>query len=344
MLLVFFFTVFMSGLSVQLCFFLQQLTASRSPFLIGPLLLALLNGIFAIVFFPLTFYHSFLLEHQFGLSTQSLKDWFLDQLKAGGISLAISCFCLDIWYVAMRVAGSAWWIWMGCFWIIFTVVLTQLAPVVIIPLFFKYSRCPSESLVARIRSLAGKMRVGLLDVFEINYSAKSLKANAALVGWGSTRRVLLTDTLRQRYTDDEIEVILAHEFAHQRFGHLTKHIVLQSGLIMIFFYAVSAAGQRALAGGAQVPLSDPAAVPLVLSALTVFGLISRPLGNWASRRWERQADALALEATGLRQAFISMMEKLAEQNLSDRHPPPLIKLFFFDHPPVDERIALARRK
>lgn len=190
-------------------------------------------------------------------------------------------------------------------------------------------------------NLADKMRVKILDVFEIDFSKKTLKANAAFVGIGKTKRVILADTLKDKYSEDEIEVILAHEFAHYKLKHLLKLILINSLATIIAFYFIFKTGNSVLSLFGLSSLSDIAALPVIIMYLVVFGIVMQPLQNYISRRLEKNADKMALSVTGLREAFVSMMEKLSAQNLVDRSPRPLIKFFFFDHPPVDERINMA---
>jgi len=291
--------------------------------------------------FPLVFYSSFKLERKFSLSNQKFSDWMLDQLKTGLITYIISLILLLAFYYILKNNPYSWWLIVSFFWIIFSVILSKLTPVVIIPLFFKYKKLNDEELRGRIMRLAEKMRVGILDVFEIDFSKKTLKANAAFVGIGSTRRVILADTLKDKYSRDEIEIILAHEFAHYRLRHLLKLILVNSLAIFISFYVIFNTSSYFLNIFELSSLSNIAALPLIMLYLAIFSLVMGPFENYISRRLEKNADLLALKETQNPQAFISMMDKLGNQNLADRKPHPAIKLFFFDHPPIDERIALA---
>lgn len=212
----------------------------------------------------------------------------------------------------------------------------------IIPLFFKYKKLSDEALRSRILGLAAKFNVKILDCFEIDLSKKTLKANAAFLGWGKTRRVLLSDTLKDKYTHDEIEVILAHEFAHYKLRHLVKLILLNSCLTICCFYLISVTSRYVLKFFGLPSLADITGLGVIALYFVLFGIIMDPFTNFISRGFEREADLLALQITGFKDAFISMMEKLSAQNLADRSPHPLIKFFFFDHPPVDERIEMAK--
>lgn len=223
----------------------------------------------------------------------------------------------------------------------FSIILAKLMPVVIIPLFFKYKKLSDENLRERIIRLAHKMKVKILDCFEIDLSKKTLKGNAAFVGIGNTRRVILSDTLRDKYSYEEIEVILAHEFAHYQLRHLAKMVVVNSLVTSLIFYAIFKTSIYALNLFGLSSLADIAGLPVIFIYFILFGIIMQPFEAFVSRSFERSADSLALETTGLKDAFISTMDKLAKQNLSDRSPHPIIKFFFFDHPPIEERIKMA---
>ncbi|MCM8797272.1 MAG: M48 family metallopeptidase, partial [Candidatus Omnitrophica bacterium] len=293
--------------------------------------------------FPLIFYRSYSLEHKFSLSNQRLRDWFLDQVKSGLISYIVGLVLVGAFYFILDIFGNNWWLVVSIFWIFVSLALAKLLPVAIIPLFFKHKKLSDQELRARVIRLAEKMKVKVLDVFEIDFSKKTLKANAAFVGIGRTRRVILADTLKEKYSDDEIEVILAHEFAHYRLRHLLKLVLINSVATLFTFYLIYKTGSYVLGIFGFKSFLELAALPIVLIYFVLFGIVMQPLQNYLSRVFEIRADKTALEVTGLKDAFISMMDKLASQNLADRNPHPIIKFFFFDHPPIDERIALARQ-
>jgi STE24 endopeptidase len=311
-------------------------------FFILPLYLLIVFIAYYILNFFFAFYHSFILEHQFALSRQTIRDWFCDQLKSGVISYILGIIVLESFYFILARYPGGWWWRLAIFWIFFSLIVARLAPVAIIPLFFKYKKFSDSALKDRIIGLAERMKIKILDVFEIDLSKKTAKANAGLLGWGRTRRVILADTLREKYTPDEILVILAHEFAHYKLKHLIKLIVLSATNTTVCFYLIFKTSPYALKILGLSSLKDVESLPLVFIYLVLFGIITRPLENFFSRRFERNADHLAVKSTGLKEAFISTMEKLARQNLSDRSVQQAIKFFFFDHPPVDERIAAAK--
>jgi STE24 endopeptidase len=313
-----------------------------ASYLALPVYLLLIFGIYYILSFPLNFYQSFILEHQFQLTRQTIQSWFVDQLKSGAISYIISIILLEVFYALVGSQPGNWWWIVSLVWIFLSLVLAKLTPVLIIPLFFKYKKLSDEDLRKRIIGLSEKMKLKILDVFEIDLSRQTEKANAALVGFGSTRRVILGDTLKNKYSPEEIEVILAHEFAHQKLQHLLKLVLVSACSTLLCFFIIYKTSSRALLFFGAGKLNDLSAMPVVFIYLVLLGLILQPWDNFLSRRFETQADKLAIKATGLQAAFISTMDKLASQNLADRNPHPFIKFLFFDHPPIDDRIKLAR--
>jgi STE24 endopeptidase len=334
--------VFMgSGLSKTLAGVILKITTNN--YFIAPLYIFIISLAYYLLDLPLNFFRSYVLEHKFCLSNQKIRDWLLDQAKGGIISYIISLILIAAFYYILKHNPQTWWLIISLFWIFFSLILAKLTPIIIIPLFFKYKKLSDESLRERIMSLAKKMQVKILDCFEINFSKKTLKANAAFVGWGATKRVLLADTLKGKYTPDEIEVILAHEFAHYKQRHLLKLIFVNSAAIITSFYLIFRTSEVSLSLFGLSSLSDIASLPVILIYFVLLGIIMQPFENYISRRLEKNADKLALKVTGLKEAFISTMDKLAAQNLADRNPRPIIKFFFFDHPSIDERIAMAKK-
>lgn len=327
------------GFSKNLVDLLHKINPNK--YFLVPSYILIASIFYYLLSFPITFYRSYTLEHKFSLSNQKLSNWLADQVRAGVISYIIGFILISAFYYILKRFENSWWLVISLFWIFFSLVLAKLTPIVIIPLFFKYKKLSDEALRQRILGLAEKMKVKILDCFEIDFSKKTLKANAAFVGVGSTRRVILADTLKDKYTHDEIEVILAHEFAHYKLKHLLKLIAINSCVTVMCFYLIFKSSALALRFFGFSSLHDVAALPVILIYFVLFGIIMQPIECFISRRLEKNADKVALKITGLKEAFISMMEKLSAQNLADKSPHPIIKFFFFDHPPIDERIKLA---
>ncbi len=332
--LLFLSVVYLTGVSSLLKEFSFFLSRNRFGYIaVYTLFLGL---IYYILSFAIHFYGSYILEHKFLLSTQSFKSWLKDEIKEVILSLMIALVLIEAFYFLIDRFRDLWPVLMTLFWVIFSMILTMIFPTVILPLFFKYKELQDSDLRKRIFSLVKRLEIEILDVFEINLSKKSLKANAALVGLGKTKRALISDTLKDRYSLQEIEVILAHEFSHFKLNHILKHIVMNTIFVLLSFYLIFY-----LFKFLRISIEDIANFPIVAIFFILIGIIFRPLQNFISRRFETNADLLSLRVTRDTDSFISVMERLASQNLCLRNPNVFIKLFFFDHPPIDERIKMA---
>ena len=334
LLLLFLFIIYFSGVSNLL----KELSISISKNRFGYVALytIFLGLIYYLLFFFIHFYDSFILEHKFSLSNQGFKDWLKDETKGFILSFIIIFFLIESFYLVSYKFKDFWWIQISVLWITLSIILTKILPSVILPLFFKQTPVQDQNLKERILSLAKRLKIKILDVFEINLSRRSLKGNAGLVGLGKTKRVLISDTLKDRYTPQEIEVILAHEFAHYKLGHIFKHILTNSVFILLLFYLIFN-----LFKFLKLSVEDVVNLPILAISFIIIGVIFQPIQNLISRKFERNADLLSLRVTNDKESFISVMEKLANQNLSDRNPNIFIKSFFFDHPSIDERIKMA---
>lgn len=328
-----------SGAAVLLREWLSS-TISNAPALIFFFMLASF-AIYSLITFPLSVYSSYIVEHDFGLSKERFGSWFNDLLKASALSFVMLVILVEVFYMFQRLSPSGWWWMSACFWIFVSVVIARIFPVVIIPIFFKYKPVQDEELKKRVMDLSGKMGLSVLDVFEIDFSKKSTKANACLVGIGKSKRVIFTDTLLAKYSPDEVEAVLAHEFAHHKLKHLLKLVLLSAGATILMFYLFFKIGPVTF-DHFGLKLDDIAGLPIWIFFSMVFQMLLLPLQNYLTRNMERNADAMALKFTGNSAAFVSMLEKLGEQNMSERKPTKLAKIFFYDHPPLDERVAMAR--
>ena len=331
-----------TGFSQRLGHALSRMAATADPLIGGPVFLLLFFLVYYILAFPGIFYRTFLLEHQFGLSKETLKGWFLDQLKSGLIACLIASVCLDAFYLIFNAYPQGWWLCLSAGFLAFNLIFAYLVPVVVMPLFFKYTRFPQGPMRMRLTKLAQSMGISFGDIYYINFSKRTVKANAGLMGLGNTKRIVLSDTLQKVYTDDEILVLAAHEFAHSRSGHIIKLLFLSACIYAGLFYVLFKIYPALSDWGKLPPLADPAGIPTVFLCLALWGMASEPVMNAVSRRFESHADEAAIRSTGLATAFVSSMEKLADQNLADRDPPALFVWLFYSHPPVSERIAKAR--
>jgi STE24 endopeptidase len=293
---------------------------------------------------PLSFYSGYILRHRYGLSTQSFGQWVLDRIKGLSLSVVFELAAVEVAYVLLALAPNTWWLWAGGVSVLVTVVLANLYPVLLLPIFNKLTPLPEGDLKDRLLRLAERARTRVRGVYSMNMSVRTTEANAMVAGLGNTRRIIVGDTLLNNFTPDEIEVVMAHELGHQVHRDVAKLVVAQSALTFGGLYAVNLA-LHAVVGSrpGYHGLADAATVPLVGVALGVFELITMPLANGFSRRVERQADAYALKSTGNVPAFIAAMTRLANQNLAELQPPAWVEFLLYSHPSISRRIAFARR-
>jgi len=292
---------------------------------------------------PLGFYSGYILEHRYALSRMTLWMWAKDRLKGLALGAALGLAATELLYWALRRYPATWWVWVAMVFVLFAIAMARLAPVLLFPLFFKFKPLENEELARRLTALSERVGARVRGVWEWKLSEKSRKSNAALVGWGSTRRIVLADTLLESYAPEEIETILAHELAHHVHGDIRKAILLEAGVVFVTLYLIDRVLVWAKPRFGLQGLADFANLPLVLLVSTVLSLLALPVVNLYLRRRERLADEFALRATRNPQAFIRAMRKLAEQNLAERKPHPVIEFIFYSHPPISKRIAFAEQ-
>jgi STE24 endopeptidase len=313
------------------------------PLVVGLYVLAL-SIIIDIALLPITFYKGFVLERRYGLGTETAGQWLKDYAKALVIGLVFAEAGAEFVYYTIREWPEWWWAVSGFGSALVTVALVNLAPVLILPLFFKFKPLDKPALRDRLTSLAGKANTKVMGVYEWRLSDKTKKANAALAGMGNTRRIILSDTLLAEYSDDEIEVILAHELAHHVYRDIWNAVGVDAVLTLAGFYAANLALRTFAPYAGLKGITDPAGVPILLMSAGALALVVKPLLNAQSRRHERRADAYALRMTRNPSAFISAMRRLGQQNLAEDNPSRLVQAFFYTHPPIKERLRAAEER
>ncbi|HET9792295.1 MAG TPA: M48 family metallopeptidase [Candidatus Angelobacter sp.] len=291
--------------------------------------------------FGLDFY-SFRLEHRFNLSNQRLTGWLMDEAKGWLLGLVLATVLCEIIYALIRTSPEHWWIFAWLIFIGMFIFFAQIAPVVLFPLFYKFAPLQNEELRARLVRLGERAGTRVRGVYEWKLSEKSKKANAALTGLGNTRRIILADTLLQNYSTDEIEAVLAHELGHHVHGHILKSIFVEAAVTLAGFWAANEALRYAIDQQKMFEhLTDFANLPLLVLVSTILSLVLMPALNAYSRFTERQADVYCWKSVPNIAPYVSAMEKLNKQNLSESHPSRLVELLFHSHPPISKRIAAA---
>ncbi len=318
------------------------------------LYVVIFSGAYTTLSVPLAWYGGFVLPHRYELSTQSLRSWAVDEVKGLAVGGLLLLLLLEAIYALLRVQPERWWLWAGLVYLVFTTLLTNLAPVLIAPLFYQFvplaersddpqQRARDQALAARLMQLAARAGTRVRGVFAFNMSRTTTAANAGLLGLGNTRRIVLGDTLLDHYTPDEIESVLAHELAHHVHGDLGKGIFLSTALTLVGFYLSHLALRWGVTRFGFREVADLAALPWFTLVMGGFALITFPLQNAWSRWRERLADRYALDATGHPAAFASAMTRLANQNLAEAEPPRWVVWLLYSHPPIGERVRMAEQ-
>jgi STE24 endopeptidase len=287
-------------------------------------------------------YYGFRLEHRFHLSNQRVRSWLWDEVKGWLIGLVLATIIVELIYFLLREDPQHWWLIAWAVFLGLFVLLAQLAPVVLFPIFYKFEPLDNEELKRRLVVLSERAGTRVRGVYRWHLSEKSKKANAALTGLGATRRIILADTLLENYSNDEIEAVLAHELGHHVHRHILKSIAVQAGITLLGFWLANYVLRYAVERrGMFDTLSDFANLPLLILVSTVLSFLLMPALNAYSRFNERQADEYCFESVANVEPFISSMNKLADQNLAERTPSRLVEWFFHSHPATAKRVAAA---
>lgn len=290
--------------------------------------------------FPLDYY-SFRLERGFQLSTQKTRSWLWDEGKGFLVGLVVGTVVVELLYFTIRESPQHWWLITWALFMVLFIVLAQLAPVILFPIFYKFEPLDNEDLRRRLVQLGERSGTRVRGIYRWKLSEKSKKANAALTGIGRTRRIILADTLLDHYAPEEIEAVLAHELGHHVHRHILKSILIQAGITLLGFWLANAVLRYSVDHHMFEELSDFANLPLLALTATALSFLLMPALNAYSRYNERQADQYAFESIGSVEPFISSMNKLADQNLAERTPSKWVEWFFHSHPAISKRVEAA---
>ena len=321
------------------------MTFTTNDWLLVAFYIAIFGGIFAILNLPLSYYSGFVLPHRFDQSNQSFKDWVVDQLKGLAIGVPLGLIMLEFLYLALRLTGNAWWLWVAGGLLFFNVLISNLAPVLIMPLFNKYVPLGDDhkELEERLLNLAKRANTKVKGVFKFDMSKRTKAANAALTGLGNTRRIILGDTLISEFTLDEIETVLAHELGHHVHRDIPILIAFGTLSTTLSLFIASLVLHSAVTFFSFTSAADIAAFPALMLILSAYGLLTSPIDHAISRWRENMADDYALNSTNKSEAFVSAFTRLANQNLGEIDPEKWVVFMFYSHPPLGERIEKAKR-
>jgi STE24 endopeptidase len=334
----------LTGVGVDLRERLQALFGGASPshpsvlsaFVVAVMMLLEVGGL------PAACYREFVLERRYGLSTERLGGWLVHRLKTLTLGVAFALAAANVVYPLLRLFPAWWWLPAGLLLTFFTVLLGTVGPVLILPLFYRVKPLAREALRIRLLALAERAGARVLGAYEWGLGDRTRTVNAALTGLGSARRILVSDTMLKDYSEDEIEVVLAHELAHHLHGDIWKGLLFERVTVVAGLYVASTCLAMWWSPLGLAGVHDPAGIPLVLLTAGAVTLASRPIAFAISRACERSADRFALALTRNPAAFVSAMRRLSAQNLAEEQPSRLTQWLFYSHPPARERIAAAQ--
>ncbi len=302
------------------------------------------GGCFTIFDLPLSFYTGYILPHRFQQSNQTLNGWGLDLIKNLGLSVVLGGFILEIIYLLLRSSPDYWWLWTAGFLLLFNVLLANLAPILLFPIFYTITPLDEKyrDLQDRLLTMANKAGVEVMGVYAFDMSRRTKSANAALTGLGNTRRIILGDTLLKEFTTDEIETVLAHELGHHTNNDIPLGMLLQTLLTLGGLYLTSLGLSRSISFFDFGSISDLAAFPLFGLFLGAYGLLSMPFTNTFSRWREILADQFALQLTNKCEAYADALIRLSNQNLAEVDPESWVEFLLYSHPALEKRIRMAK--
>ncbi len=313
---------------------------TKKPFVVAMITIALFLLALTIIDFPLTYYSSFHVPHQFDLSDQSFGSWMGDMLKGLAVNLAILVPVGALALLGMRRFRN-WWLalWLGSIPFILLGVVIQ--PVLLDPIFNKFEPLKDQVLRQKLLTLASRAGIEGGRVYQVDASKQTKTINAYVNGIGPTARIVMWDTTLQKLDHDEILAVMGHEMGHYVMKHMWKGLgVSMLGSLIVFFI-----GQRIIDRGVvrrgYETAGDPAAIAWVMFVFFVLLFLSTPFGAAYSRWGEHEADKFSLELTHLNEPMATAFRKMAEDSKRDPSPHPLIKYWRYSHPPIAERIPFA---
>lgn len=296
----------------------------------------------AVLLLPLSYYGGFTLPHAFGLSHQTRRAWWADWAKATGLGALFGTLLGGLFVVCVQWLGPpAWAVAFAAALSLLAVVLTFLAPYVLVPLFFTMRPVADQRTVERIRALLARAGTDVREICALDFSRRTAEANAAVIGLGRSRRVVLADTLLADFPPDEVEAVVAHELGHHVCRDVLRLLAGELALVWLGLLLAALAAPMALPVLSLPSLGYVPGYPQLYAVAGLAGLLASPLTRWWSRRIERSADRYALALTERPGAFAAALRRLARQNLVELEPPRWAEVLLASHPPMGRRIALA---
>jgi len=299
------------------------------------------SALLSLVDLPLEWHEQFHLEERFGFNTTTARLWWMDRLKGLLLGAAIGLPLLAFLFKLVDWLGAWWWFWGWVCFTVFQLVMMVVAPILILPLFNKFTALPAGPLRERLLALGERAGFRAKDIQVMDGSKRSRHSNAFFTGFGRFRKIVIFDTLAEQLEASELEAVLAHEIGHYKKRHIPKMLAASSAATLVGFYAISVLARQewfyrafGFHPGSVVP------------AFTLFALLAgtatfwfSPLAHYFSRRYEYEADAYAAELVKAAQPLVAALRKLNEKNLSNLTPHPFYSGFYYSHPTLLEREA-----
>jgi STE24 endopeptidase len=318
-----------------------QSLSDHPGWLAVPIHVLLLTLLLALIETPVSYYGGHIVAKRYGLSTQGVGGWLVDWVKGTLVMLVLTTAAASLLYLTIWAVPSVWWL---LFWLealAAIVVLTFAAPYVFVPLFFKPQPLDDPGMVMMIEDLARQAGTTVAGVSRLDFSRRTNEANAAVIGFGRSRRVVLADTLLESFTPSEIKAVVAHELGHHVHRDVPKLMAVQAITMLVGLSVAAVVGDPLLRLLGAGPISDPASYPLLVLGVAVFGLVCMPLVNAFARSVEADADTYAFDLLGDGRPFAAAMRRLADQNLAEERPPRWAEILLYTHPPIWRRVARA---
>jgi STE24 endopeptidase len=312
-----------------------------SPWLAVPMHVAILTLLLVLIETPASYYGGHIVGKRYGLSTQSVGGWLVDWLKGTLVMLILTTAAASLLYLTIWAVPSVWWL---LFWLealAAIVVLTFAAPYVFVPLFFKPRPLDDPGMVMMIEDLVRQAGTTVAGVSRLDFSRRTNEANAAVIGFGRSRRVVLADTLLETFTPSEIRAVVAHELGHHVHRDVRKLMAVQASTMLVGLAVAAVIGDPILQLLGAGPIADPASYPLLVLGVAAFGLVCMPVVNGFARSVEADADTYAFDLLGDGRPFAAAMRRLADQNLAEERPPRWAEVLLYTHPPIWRRVARA---
>jgi STE24 endopeptidase len=297
---------------------------------------------FALLTLPLNFWRGYIREHKWKFSNQTVKNWLWEKAKSFVVGWVILSALLGFLLWIMAHFAQTWWFMAGIGTALLSVILAAFFPVVILPIFNKYVPIQDKELTEALDRILSQGGLRSSGFFQEDTSRQTKKENAFLAGLGKTRRVVLSDNLMRNMTIPEIESIMAHEVGHFKHKHIWKNMAIGALGQLVIFYVLNLIMRSLFPPFLSSPRSNLALFPMLLILLeAISSILFGPSSHALSRHFEKQADHYALRNIQSKKAFMTALAGLADRNLSNAYPRWWVKLLYYSHPPIGERLDMA---